>query len=164
MSETTFRRLVKFEKGYNYLHETGPNRRGQHGMQIRLVLVGPHGATQFLMGTSWTPIGEVDGDSREPIHVDYLQHDTYGTVGLTRPPSGYDLGYHWRTPTYEGQTNYGPCEYLGADCYYDGSGLRADDLLRDFISQGEVAVWRALVAEYRNRLEGADEFARAVWR
>lgn len=153
-----FRRRIDFEKGYNYLHETGPKRRGQHGMGIRFLLVGPQGASQFLMNTSWTPLGEVDEDKtfengyhREPVHIDHWRQETYGRFGYIRPPSGFDLGYHWRRPLWEGQEEYArPCPYLDGDlCYYDGSGLAGDEVLRDFIAEGERAVWRHLVKRYR---------------
>lgn len=150
-----FKRIVRFEKGYNYLNETGPGRRGQHGMDIRFVLVGPHGASQFLMNTSWTPLGQVDaGVDREPCHVDYWRTSGSYRSGTVTPPTGFDLGYHWRTPLYEDQTRMDNCDYLGgAPCYYDGSGLVADDVLKDFISHGEPGVWRWLVKRYRWCLE-----------
>jgi hypothetical protein len=156
----SFRRIVHFEPGYNYLHETGPRRRGQHGMQIRFVLAGPEGATQFLMGTGWTPLGQVDEGVREnePCHVDHWQHFMGSRFGQVNTPSGYDVGYHWRTPMWDDQTSMGPCAYLGGDeCFYDGSGLRADPILRDFIAKGEPAVWRALIDEYRLRSQEARE-------
>lgn len=155
---TDFERRVIFEPGYNYLHETGPKRRGQHGMAIRFLLIGPQGAAQFLMGTSWTPLGEVDKDAngeplhREPVHIDYWKTEDYGMgphkFGLVNPPDGYDLGQHWTEPLYNGQDPM-ECELLpGGQCYYDGSGLNADPILKDFITEGEEAVWRHLEEHY----------------
>lgn len=164
----SFRRQVHFEKGYNYLHETGHSRRGQHGMQIRFLLIGPEGATQFLMFTGWTPLGEVDADRKhhEPVHIDKegLRVSNFGTgdyyYGLVRAPSGFDLGYHWLHPTYAGQEDYGPCRFLNSQtCYYDGSGLKADEVLLDFMSNGESAVWRHLVKRYRRSSEEAAAYA-----
>jgi hypothetical protein len=45
----------------------------------------------------------------------------------------------------------GPCEYLdGRECYYDGSGLRADEWVRDLlIKRGSDAIWEALTEEYK---------------
>lgn len=172
IAEPTFRRRIDFEKGYNYLHETGPGRRGQHGMGIRFLLVGPHGAAQFLMNTSWTPLGEVDEDKtfengyhREPCHVDRWEKEPYGTFGYVRPPSGFDLGYHWATPQYPEQEEYARdnCPYIGGrKCYYDGSGLGGDEVLRDFIARGERAVWHHLVKRYRWCLEGMAEYEAEV--
>lgn len=156
LSEETdkFRREVRFEPGYNYLHEEGPKRRGQHGMQIRFILIGDHGASQFLMGTSWTPLGEVDpDDSREPCHIDYWQESTASgfrhKFGLVNPPSGYDLGYHWAEKLYDGQSS-AECEFTySGECYYDGSGTQSDDVLKDFIKDGEPAVWKWLEKRYQ---------------
>lgn len=146
---TNFERRVHFQPGYNYLHETGPQRRGQCGMRLRFLLIGPEGASQFLMNTMWTPLGEVDAGDREPCHVDYWQHDKFGSYGLVRPPSGWDLGYHWTTPQYDGQDSM-ECDLLpDGQCFYDGSGLAADDVLRDFIAEGEDAVWRWLEKRYQ---------------
>lgn len=151
---TDFEKRVKFEPGYNYLHETGPRRRGQHGMGIRFLLIGPEGAAQFLMQTFWTPLGQVDSAAeREPVHIDYWQHDQWGGFGLVRPPSGADLGYHWPTPQYEDQPA-SDCDILPAGhCYYDGSGLAADRVLRDFVREGEPAVWRWLEKRYQSCVE-----------
>ena len=52
--------------------------------------------------------------------------------------------------------SYGACSYLnGRDCFYDGSGLRADAVLKDFIADGERAVWHHLIEEYRHCLRAA---------
>ena len=166
-------RLVDFIPGYNYLHETGPKSRGQHGMSIRFVLRGDEGATQFLMYTHWTPLGEVDKDKtyengyhRSPIHVDRWDKENYGLgktmFPLTSPPMGADLGYHWSAPTYESEYMVAAdCDLLpGGQCYYDGSGLRADDLLKVFIDEGDKAVWEELEEEYNLRKSEADEYAK----
>lgn len=149
-----FEKRVTFQPGYNYLHETGPQRRGQHGMSIRFLLIGAEGATQFLMNAMWTPLGQVDEGSREPCHVDYWRGEQWGEDGLVRPPMGSDLGYHWTAPQYEEQQPQ-TCDVLpGGQCYYDGSGLAADEVLRDFISEGEQAVWRWLEKRYQWCLDG----------
>lgn len=169
-----FRKEIKFEPGYNYLHETGPKRRGQHGMTIRFLLHGSKGSTVFALGTSWTPPGQVDADKTrengyhsEAIHCDRWELTEIGGLmapvrfGYTRPPSGYDLGYHWRTPLYEGQEEYvrDNCEFLDGDqCYYDGSGLQANEVLADFIVEGDEAVWRWLHERYQWCLDAEAEY------
>lgn len=170
-----FRREVRFEPGYNYLHETGPKRRGQHGMGIRFLLFGEEGVTQFLMNTSWTPLGPVDQHLRfedgyhiEPVHIDeWIASSVPGIAGhkfgYIRPPSGFDIGYHWRVPNYEGQEEYGrmDCDLLpDGTCYYDGSGLQADTVLREFIENGEDAVWDRLEQRYRWCQEAVEEMRR----
>lgn len=149
MTESTiYRRAVLFQPGYNYLHETGPRRRGQHGMEITFAFIGPLGATTFVFNTMWSPLGEVDPSPSwgQPCHVDregqYVHH-----------PRGVDVGRHWGSPI-PGYEEYAyqssNCRITGGFCEYDGSGLRADKLLREFISKGEPAVWRELIAFYRS--------------
>lgn len=122
-------RAVAFEPGYN--DRGGPY--GVHGMDIRWMLRGPKGAVQFLMSTGWVP-----GEKGVPPQIS----DLY--------PSGSDLGYHARVPQWEGQEIYGheSCDVLGGRCYYDGSGLAARDLLREFTREGERVIWTALEARY----------------
>jgi hypothetical protein len=132
-----FTRIVAFEPGYND-PQRGPQRFGRHGMQLRFVLLGPLGATQFLLYTPWIPdtfdvLDSIDG-------------------GLTMPA---DFGYHWSTPQYEDQGTY-ECEYLeGGKCYYDGSGLAAGHVFHVLVEDGIDALWALLRARY-------DELAKRV--
>lgn len=150
--EARFDHRVVFEPGYNYLHETGPRRRGQHGMGIRFSLIGEAGATQFLMNTMWTPLGEIDKASsvREAVHCDHFDY-RFSTSGLVRPPSGMHVGIHWRTPLYDDDTSAGKCDLWDGECYYDASFGASDAVLRDFIAEGDKAVWRHLEEWYESR-------------
>jgi len=124
-----FTRIVVFEPGYND-PTTGPHSYGRHGMQLRFLLVGPLGATTFLMFTPFVP-GTIAHGSIENGHT-----------------MAADLGHHWATPTYEGESTY-ECEYIpGGMCYYDGSGLRADRALTVFVEDGIDALWALLRSEY----------------
>ncbi|MBD3260199.1 MAG: hypothetical protein GF334_00715 [Candidatus Altiarchaeales archaeon] len=63
---------------------------------------------------------------------------------------GADVGYHSFTPMYEGMESMGSCEILdGAECYYDGSGLRATEVLPKIIEGGEEWLREFLEEEYR---------------
>jgi hypothetical protein len=122
-------RAVVFEPGFN-------DRNGQygvHGMDIRWILRGAQVATQFLMFTSWVP-GECGREFR------WSNPEAAGMF-----PMGADVGYHSKVQIYGSQDPMdGECDILGGQCYYDGSGLRADELLQRFIFEGEPAVWREL--------------------
>lgn len=144
---TTYRRTISFRPGYNYLHETGPRRRGQHGMEVTFAFIGPLGATTFVFNTMWSPLGEADRNPSwgQPCHVDREGH-------YVHHPRGVDVGRHWRTPilgseeyTYQSSN----CHIIGGACDYDGSGLWANHLMRAFITKGEPAVWRELISFYR---------------
>lgn len=120
-------RAVVFRPGYR----TDRKSYGQHGMEITWLLRGPNGVIQFEMFTGWVP-----GLDR---HADHLVH----------APMGADLGYHTRFPQYDGQDAMTEtCDYLDGPCYYDGSGLMADDLLREFLIHGEQVIWDRLAERH----------------
>lgn len=143
-----FQRRVDFEPGYNNLHRAG---YGVHGMQMRFLLIGPEGATQFLFNTGWVPLGVVNEHLKDE-HGEW----PWGTVKHSHAeisnhfPSGVDLGYHWKTPIYGSMEQFN-CDLLDSEgkCFYDGSGSHADPVLRDFISKGEDGVWRWLEKRYQ---------------
>ena len=125
-------RAVIFEPGYN---DRG-GKYGVHGMGIRWLLRGKYGAVQFLMNAGWVP-----GEKMRLAIADCF-------------PTGFNLGYHALVPHYEGQDSMGPCEYLdGKECFYDGSGLAADDLMHEFIREGERVVWEKLESRYADLAE-----------
>lgn len=132
-----FIRRIDFEPGYDCVDTGCEPRHGRHGMGLRFLLLGEEGATQFLLYTcDWLP-----GLQRR-LHERGAMHG----------PMAADLGFHWLTPVYEGQDGGGACEYLaGAGCFYDGSGLRADDVLDRFLVDGVDAVWEALTEEWHHR-------------
>ena len=133
-----FERAVVFEPGYN---DTEPHRYGKHGMGVRFLLRGPKGATQFVFNTGWVP--GVDGVAAS-LAAYY--------------PTGWDLGHHAIRPQYEGEGQYGVCTYLPGEteCFYDGSGISADALLKEFIREGESVVWARLREDY-DRLDAGAE-------
>lgn len=153
-----FRREIRFKAGYNHLHMGGQRRGQQHGMEIIFLLFGDLGVTDFVLGTSWTPLGPVDEDApgREPVHIEPDNWRTGAILnykhGLVSPPTGFDLGYHWLTPTYAGEEMYADdeCPFLpeGSMCHRDGSAAQADEVLRDFLAEGDEAVWRWLERRY----------------
>lgn len=129
-------RAVLFQPGYR----TDRKSFGRHGMEVTWLLRGPKGVIQFCIFTGWDP-----GLT--------LRQDTVNA------PSGADLGYHAHVPQYEGQTPMQEdCDYLGGTCFYDGSGLMADDLLRRFLIEGERVVWQTLAERHDLLLTEGDPF------
>lgn len=144
-----FERRIKFRPGYNYLHETGPKSRGQHGMEIAFALIGEEGAVSFEFHTMWTPLGVVDEGSTEAVHTDYIA-GRYGSRCI-HPPSGKAVFIHWRRE-FDSYLN-GPdeCHWLdGAPCWGDATYSGSDPILADFIKEGEDAVWRHLTEWYEH--------------
>lgn len=83
--------------------------------------VGVHGATQLGL---WLRVGESAWPGQEPIFA-------------------YDLGYHSVAPQYEEQGDAMECDLVeGGRCYYDGSGLQAEQVLGDkLLTADSGAAW-----------------------
>lgn len=111
-------------------------RKGR--MNVRFLLHGDLGAVQFLWNIKTS--GE-----REAKH---------GLWDVAEVPSGYDLGFHSCRPRqWQGEGNRMDCEFLPQGfCYYDGSGLQAEDVAKRFIVEGEDAVWEVLADRYQTWL------------
>lgn len=129
-----FQRHVKWRPAYN---KTGDGK-GRGSMVLLFILVGEKGATQFVLFTGFDHSSDRNG---------------YGEPGRDLPhrlavmPA--DLGYHSRTPMYDKQPSMA-CAYIQpeARCYYDGSGLNAQDAFDVFTDEGEEALWRFLERYY----------------
>lgn len=154
--------LTFFERGHDCInfecvHDSPrckPNEGGSHGvhgLQIRFVVKGEEGAVQFLLFTSWIPRHE-DATSCGL----YVSNWGYGhNSALNTLPA--DLGYHSRTPMYEGHESRHNCEHLdGAPCYYDGSGLNAQEAMYTLVNGGGDALWTYLEHYYAYIFRGGE--------
>lgn len=138
-------KLILFEPGYDKRTNDPKTNCGISGMHIRFVLKGDKGAVQFLIGTDWYPKNVQEEYNRRFPEKNDVQ------------PLGFDIGYHSHTPFHEDQYKHDNCPYLdGKPCYYDGSGLRADELIPAFLERGTDAVWEELEEEYKYRFEKGD--------
>lgn len=141
---TDLERITQITGAFDKRHPDPSKNYGIHGMSIRFNLKGPKGSVQFLVYTS--------------MHLSHV-HDELRCMANRRgydpfKPMGADIGYHAYAPQYEGQTAMEDCDILGCDCYYDGSGLRADEFMPEFLSGGSDAVWSMLEEEYKIRFGG----------
>lgn len=146
-----FVRRIEFQPGYCWIKPEPHRNFGNASVRMRFVLIGAKGAVQWMIGTEWMPEAARNDVARRRAAHRLTRRDDEG-----QKPVGYDLGYHAREPQYEGQRPHGECEYLGCACYYDGSGLAADELVEGFLNGGDDWVWNRLEAYYQCRFEGAD--------
>jgi hypothetical protein len=167
MMTTEFEREVSFTPAYDKRDPNPSKSYGIHGVELRMILKGKLGATQFVLFTNWQlPHVTVECDARfvKNIRGPDIETITAALHGLEAPrrslddialkctyhPTPADLGYHWRTPQYEGQEAREDCHALdGASCYYDGSGLSANRIYEVLLREGSEGVWRELEKEYR---------------
>lgn len=132
-----FERIITFQNGYTCeIDWNGPDRgqsHGRHGMNLLFLLKGERGAIQFVVFTGW--------------ETTWKEYDE----GLSVMPA--DIGAHAYKPMYEGQTSMGECEWLdGKECFYDGSGLQANEVFKVFVRRGEEAMWSELEKYYKHWL------------
>ena len=141
--DETLRREVVVSPAFDKRHPDKHPDYGILGAEIRFHLIGEQGAAQFVIYTNWQ-LPEVTKEldsrlaSREFPHL------------MCRPLPAY-VGYHRLTPAYEGQDSLAEsCDLLGGrPCYYNGSGLRAQDVYESMLREGDVAIWRELEQVYR---------------
>ena len=136
-------RITKFSPAFDR-RDPDPNKNyGIHGVDLRMIVKGEHGAVQFVLYTEWMlPHVQDEMDCRNPPY---------------RPrPVPADLGYHAHKPQYDGQEpSQRSCQYLdGAPCYYDGSGLQAIEVFKMLLSGGSDAVWKFLEERYHSMFDG----------
>lgn len=135
------KRKIYFEPGYDCLRYECTDRSGKkdchgdhgsHGMQMRFVVGGEEGAVQFLLFTHWLP-------GVAPRYDD----TPWGN------PMAADLGYHSKKPHYKGQEKMqDDCPYIKGPCYYDGSGLNAEQPWSILRNYGDAALWKFLEGYY----------------
>jgi hypothetical protein len=102
-------------------------------MRVRFLLHGDLGATQFLVQFRTRP---------------------YGNARLVE---GWDVGFHSRAPI-SYATEMDECDVVPEGrCWYDGSGLQADELCQRFLKEGEQVVWATLEDRYQSWLMEADD-------
>ena len=148
---TDFERIVEITPAYDRRNPDANKNYGIHGCDLRMVLKGPLGAVQFVVYTNWhLPNVQRELDERlacDPSRVAIRVHG----------PMGADAGYHSYEPRYEGQTPMEDCPYLGGKpCYYDASGLLAEEWLNVLREGGSDAIWKKLEEWYHEQLVTAD--------
>ncbi len=148
---------VQFTPGYN-CPVGSMQGHGVHGMEICWYLRGPNGGAQFRIYTDWTPGPVRPGHGIAPDGSSN-RYDRSPVTGEWEPryPMGADVGYHARVPQWEGDKPISDdCPVIGGVCYYDGSGMRADKLVREFIPHGEEVIWHELEDVYRSIRTGGE--------
>lgn len=153
----TLERIVHFTPGFDKRNIDPRKDYGISGGKFLFVVKGPLGAVHFSFGVNFYP------ESAEAHLIGCYTSGLMSQFGPERDgvrgiaqsfrPTGFDVGYHALTPQYEDQSPRENCEWLdGKPCYTDGSALRADEWMKQFIEGGTEWLWPALEAEYSARL------------
>jgi hypothetical protein len=134
-----FERIVQMSPAFDKRSSDPKKNYGIHGVDLRMILKGPLGATQFVLYTGW--------------HLPHVTEELWSknsldTLRVVMRPLPADVGYHWHKPQYDGQEPM-KCEYVeGGQCYYDGSGLQAEKVYEILLNEGSDGVWKELEQRY----------------
>ena len=112
---------------------------------VWFILKGDKGAVQFQFSFTHALLPHVQRD-----------HTLSGWLRTYETIMGYDVGYHARTPQFDGhEPMKNECDLTGGKCYCDGSSLRAQEWVDQIFSSAgmdhEKVIWERLEAEYRER-------------
>jgi hypothetical protein len=141
---SNFERIVHMRPAYDKRDSDPKKNYGIHGVNLTMILKGEEGAVQFVLFTNW--------------QLPHVQKETYDKhfgdrerIELFTTPMAADLGYHWPTERYEGQTVCkDKCDWLNGPCYYDGSSLNAERVFEVLLREGSEGVWRELESFYES--------------
>jgi hypothetical protein len=138
-------RITKFYPAFDKRNPEPHKNYGIHGVDLRMILKGELGVVQFVLYTNWQLPHVTEEFLNKPM--DRL------SIKCFYLPLPADIGYHSPSPMYDGQSICSDsCEYLdGRPCYYDGSGLRAEDVYTVLLESGSDGVWKYLEEDYIDR-------------
>jgi hypothetical protein len=139
------KRLVEIQPAFDKRHSDPNKNYGIHGAEIKFLVKGKKGVIQFVIFTNW--------------HLPHVQKELEGKCHLDKycflKPLPADVGYHSFVPMYDEQKPItDSCPYLdGKPCYYDGSGLWAEDVFKLMVREGHEAMWKELEKTYHDRFD-----------
>lgn len=143
------KRQCEFVPGFDKRHEDPMKNYGISGGKFIFVVSGERGAVHFVCGANMYPDSAI-------AHLVGHYSNSAAEFAESVKPMGYDVGYHSPKPIYEGQIAHSDCEWIGGDCYSDGSALRAAEWMDEFAARGTAWLWPALEQEYRERFDEAE--------
>ncbi|MFA5937582.1 MAG: hypothetical protein WC822_06930 [Candidatus Paceibacterota bacterium] len=130
-------RIVNLTAAYDRRNPDPSENYGVHGVNMLFILKGKLGAVQFLLYTNW-----------QLPHV--RKEFEHRTDHYLCEPMPVDIGYHSPNKMWDDQSPISDsCEWLdGKPCYYDGSGLYAEEVYVKMLNGGSDAVWKELESFY----------------
>jgi hypothetical protein len=115
-------RELHFGTAFDERHKDPKKNYGWHGMDMVFVIKkGKTKCVTFRIFTNW--------------HWDEKFYE-----GMSKP-SGASIDLHTTNPQFKGQKKYGQCDFLGKECYCDGSCLAADNAFKILTKDGLEALF-----------------------
>lgn len=163
-------RIVTFDPAYD---KRDPDPKKNHGIgcvSLRMAVKGPRGAISFTLFTSWNLKHVEEEFDKKQEHTRFACHPLPADLGYHSPKPMYDdqhyvgqVVFHHDKPKVNAGTKEHPlmlppitydgkpvkCDLISGDkCYYDGSGLAADEVYQLLVTKGDKAVWEFLEKRY----------------
>lgn len=148
--ENDLEKIIQFDPAWDRRDPRPSKNYGVHGVEINFILRGPHGATSFRLFTHWMLPHVV----REQVKKYTSRALDEGQAYYLLSPMPADLGFHSVEPVeYATQMDYCTTIYDDSQeakkgCWYDGSGLQAEQLFEEFVAKGEDVIWERLGQNY----------------
>jgi len=149
-----FERRMTITPAFDKRDKDPSKNYGIGSCRLRMVLIGPLGATHFTAQTGWY----LPQNMTSVLESELAFREASG-LPLSLPLLGIDVGYHAAHPQYDGQQS-GECDLLPAGrCYGSGSALRADEWANILVAEGSERIWAMLEDEYHAILGERGEVA-----
>lgn len=142
-----FEKITNVRLPFDMRHADDSKNYGIHCLDVWFILKGKKGAVQYAASFR--------------AYLPHVHRELESKGGIGEPIYGFDVGYHSRTPMYDGQTAMQNCNVFdGEPCYYDGSSLAAarwtELIFSTTGSPPEEVLWKMLEDEYEKRF-GKDQ-------
>jgi hypothetical protein len=139
-------KFVKFDAGWDKRDADPSKNYGISGLRITFFYGNSkYGYVQFVILTDWYPT--CLDDEAPGLHA--------RLAGCY--PMAADVGYHSPHPMYQDHSPF-ECDLIdGGQCYYDGSGLHAEEVMKKLRNEGSDAVWEHLEGYWNDMFLGQEE-------
>lgn len=139
-------KIVEFFPAYDKRHPNPTKNYGICPVLIKFILIKDNKAVQFMFGTDWylpETVKEYKEKGNDMLSAPIILRGKED-CGI----DGWDIGYHSPKPMFKGQKLI-KCIYIKGGCYYDGSGLYAQDNQEILIRKGSQGVWKFLEKHWK---------------
>ena len=130
-----FKRIMQFSMPFDRRDLDPSKNYGIHGMENYYILEKDKKAVQFVVYL--------------PVYLDHVAEELHSQKVIAA-----DVVYHSSVPMYEGQSSMGECHIIGCECFYDGSGLYAEEVWQEWQKTGDWEwIWSKLEEIWHSRFE-----------
>ncbi len=113
-----FKRIIRFSMPFDKRHPDPNKSYGIHGMDNIYILEKDKKAVQFMICL--------------PVYLDHVAEGLSHQKVLAA-----DVGYHAPFQMSDDQSSMGECDIIGCECFYDGSGLHAEEVWKEWQDTGD---------------------------